>query len=318
MDTSIGTIHDVESYLEIPVLGLIPNIDLNDPYLKTPEGEEEGAEFAKIRPFLLSLLSPKSTVAEAYRSLRTNVEFVALEKKVKTVCLTSASLMEGKTTTAINLAIAIAQLGKRVLLVEADLRKPFLHHAFGIPRDPGLSEIIIGNREWRECLRSATDLMLGPLGVDRLMSMPNIDKLHLITSGAIPPNPAEFLNSQKMNELIAAFSNEFDCVIFDCPPILPVTDAAILASKTDGAIIVYRVGKIARSALKRSKTILDNVRGQVLGIVLTGLKAEISPDYEELEYYRYAYGQEPGRTSRSRESSTRKQSFLGKITNLFS
>jgi polysaccharide biosynthesis transport protein len=318
MDTSIGTIHDVESYLEIPVLGLIPNIDLNDPYLKTPEGEEEGAEFAKIRPFLLSLLSPKSTVAEAYRSLRTNVEFVALEKKVKTVCLTSASLMEGKTTTAINLAITIAQLGKRVLLVEADLRKPFLHHAFGIPRDPGLSEIIIGNREWRECLRSATDLMLGPLGVDRLMSMPNIDKLHLITSGAIPPNPAEFLNSQKMNELIAAFSKEFDFVIFDCPPILPVTDAAILASKTDGAIIVYRVGKIARSALKRSKTILDNVRGQVLGVVLTGLKAEISPDYEELEYYRYAYGQEPGRTSRSREFSTRKQSIFSKITNLFS
>ena len=318
MDTSIGTIQDVESYLEVPVLGLIPNIDSSDPYMKGGSAEEEGPDLAKIRPFLLSLLSPKSTIAEAYRSLRTNVEFIALEHKAKTICFTSASLMEGKTTTAINLAIAVAQLGKKVLLVEADLRKPFLHHAFGIPRDPGLSEAIVGNREWHECLRSTTDLMLGPLGVDRLMSMPNIDKLHLLTSGTVPPNPAEFLNSQKMNELIEAFSKEFDFVIFDCPPILPVTDAAILASKTDGTIIVYRVGKIARSALKRSKTILENVRGRVLGMVLTGLKAEISPDYEELQYYRYAYGQEPGRTSRSRSAESQKSSLLGKVTRLFS
>ena len=93
-------------------------------------------------------------MAEAYRSLRTNVEFLSLEKNVKTLCMTSASLMEGKTTTAINLAITIAQMGKKTLLVEADLRKPFLHHAFGIPRDPGLTEVIVGNKDWRECLRT--------------------------------------------------------------------------------------------------------------------------------------------------------------------
>jgi polysaccharide biosynthesis transport protein len=319
MDTSIGTIQDVESYLEIPVLGLIPLIDpIKDPLLAPPEDEDAASPLARMRPFLVSLLSPRSTVAEAYRSLRTNVEFLSLEKSAKVVCMTSASLMEGKTTTAINLAISVAQMGKKTLLVEADLRKPFLHHAFGIPRDPGLTEVIVGNKEWRECLRTATDLMLGPLGVDTLMNTPNIDKLYLLTSGTPPPNPAEFLNSQRMNELIASFREEFDVVIFDCPPILPVTDAAILASKTDGTMIVYRVGKIARSALKRSKVLLENVRGRVLGVILTGLKADISPDYEELEYYRYAYGQEPGRTNRTEKTRSRPESLLGRIRGFFS
>ena len=318
LDTSIGTIQDVESYLETPVLGLIPLIDpVRDPLLAPPEDEPEGSPLGAMRPFLVSLLSPQSTVAEAYRSLRTNLEFLSLEKNVKTLCLTSASLMEGKTTTAINLAITIAQMGKRTLLVEADLRKPFLHHAFGIPRDPGLTEVIVGNKEWRECLRTTTDLMLGPLGVEKLMTMPNVDKLFLLASGTPPPNPAEFLNSQRMQDLIAQFREEFDFVIFDCPPILPVTDAAILASKTDGTLMVYRVGKIARSALKRAKVLLENVHGRVLGVVLTGLKAETSPDYEELQYYRYAYGHEPGRAARA-EPPSRPASLLGRIRGLFS
>ena len=318
LDTSIGAIQDVESYLDVPVLGLIPLIDpLKDPLLAPPDDEDATSPIGRMRPFLVSLLNPRSTVAEAYRSLRTNVEFLSLEKNAKAICLTSASLMEGKTTTAINLTISIAQTGKKTLLVEADLRKPFLHHAFGIPRDPGLTEVILGNKDWRECLRTSTDFMLGPLGVDTLMSTPNIDKLYLLTSGTPPPNPAEFLSSQRMSDLIASFREEFDVVVFDCPPILPVTDAAILASKTDGTLIVYRVGKIARSALKRAKTLLENVHGRVLGVVLTGLRAETSPDYEELEYYRYAYGQEPGRSDRMR-SLPHKKSLLDRVKGLFS
>jgi Mrp family chromosome partitioning ATPase/uncharacterized protein involved in exopolysaccharide biosynthesis len=298
MDTSIGTIQDIEGYLEVPVVGLIPNIDPSrDPSLAPPEGEEEDSVLTKMRPFLICLLSPKSTIAEAFRSLRTNVEFQSLEKGIKTLCLTSSSLMEGKTTTAINLAIAMAQLGRKTLLVETDLRRPIAHHAFGIPRDPGLAEVILGNKSWGECIRSATDLMLGPLGLENLMASPNIDKLHILTSGTPPPNPTEFLNSQRMTELIGTFRQEFDLVIFDCSPILPVTDAAILASKMDGTLIVYRVGQTPRVAIRRAKALLENVRAKVLGIILTGVRAEVSPDYEELEYYRYAYGQEPdGRT----------------------
>jgi capsular exopolysaccharide synthesis family protein len=315
LDTSIGTIQDVEGYLELPVLGLIPNIDPSkDPALAPAgEGEEEGA-LSKIQPFLISLLSPKSTVAEAYRSLRTNVEFLSLDKNVAALCVTSASLMEGKTTTAINLALSVAQTGKKILLVEADLRRPFVHHAFGLPRDPGLAEVIVGNKDHRECLRTVTDLMLGPLGLEKVMASPNIDKLSILTSGTPPPNPAEFLNSQRMTDLIAALRREFDMIVFDCSPVLPVTDAAILASKTDGTLIVYRVGRTARSALKRAKILLENVRGKVLGIVLTGLRAEISPDYEELEYYRYPYGQEPFQAATATPGS---RSFLGRVAGLF-
>lgn len=295
LDTSIGTIQDVEGYLEVPVLGLIPNIDLaKDPALAPPEDEEQDSPLGKMRPFLVSLLSPQSTIAEAYRSLRTNVEFLSLEKNIVTLCVTSASLMEGKTTTAINLAVSMAQMGKRVLLVEADLRRPFVHHAFGIPRDPGLAEVIVGNKDWRASLRTVTDLMLGPLGLEKVMAAPNIDKLHILTSGPPPPNPAEFLNSQRMTDLLAAFRQEFDIVILDCSPVLPVTDAAILSSKTDATLLVYRVGRTPRSALKRTKALLENVRGKVVGTVLTGVRAEVSPDYEELQYYRYAYRAEPG------------------------
>jgi capsular exopolysaccharide synthesis family protein len=313
LDTSIGTIQDVEGYMELPVLGLIPNIDPSkDPALAPVEGDEDGA-LAKIQPFLITLLSPMSTIAEAYRSLRTNVEFLSLEKKVTTLCVTSASLMEGKTTTAINLALSIAQMGKKVLLVEADLRRPFVHHAFGIPRDPGLAEVIVGNKDWRECVRTVTDLILGPLGLEKVMAGPNIDKLFILTSGTPPPNPAEFLNSQRMTDLIAAFRQEFDMIIFDCSPVLPVTDAAILASKTDGTLIVYRVGRTARSALKRAKALLETVHGKLLGIVLTGVRAEVSPDYEELEYYRYAYGHEPERRATVGKS---RGSFLKRVTGL--
>jgi succinoglycan biosynthesis transport protein ExoP len=317
LDTSIGTIQDVESYLEVPVLGLIPQIDpTRDPSLASPEGEEKDSTLSKMRRFLICLMSPKSTIAEMYRSLRTNIEFLSLEKNVKTLCVTSSTLMEGKTTTAINLATSMAQMGKKTLLVEADLRKPFIHHAFGITREPGLAEILLGNRDWHECLRTVSDLILGPLGMEKVTAVPNIDKLHILTSGTPPPNPAEVLNSQRMTDLIAAFRQEFDIVIFDCSPTLPVTDAAILTAKTDGALIVYRVGQTARAALKRAKVLLENVGGKILGVVLTGVRAEVSPDFEALEYYRYSYGHEPGgRTSarargRSREMAPRASILL--------
>ena len=305
LDTSIGTIQDVETYLGSSVIGLIPNIDLSRDGSLVPADEARDSPLRPMRPFLLSLLSPKSTIAEAYRSLRTNVDFLATEQSLKTLVTTSASLMEGKTTTAINLAVTMAQIGKRVLLVEADLRRPFVHHAFGIPRDPGLAEVIAGNRDWRECVRTVKDLMHGPLGVENITAIPNIDKLHILTSGAPPTHPAEFLNSDRMGTLIATLRQEFDLVIFDCSPVLPVTDAAILAPKTDGVVIVYRAGRTPRSALRRAKSVLEHVRGKVLGVVLTGVRAEFSPDYEELEYYRYAYSSDSGERSNGKRRSRR-------------
>lgn len=301
LDTSIGTIEDVEAYLQVPVLGLIPNIDVAKEIRELegvdPRSLDEG--LVERYAFLISLLLPKSTIAEAYRSLRTNLEFLRLDKDLKTIVVTSASLSEGKTTTAINLAISMAQMGRKILLVEADLRKPYLHHAFGIPKEPGLAEVIIGTYEWTDVIRTATDLMLGKLGLEKVATTPGIDNLHILTSGNPPPNPAEFLNSQKMADLIQAFREAYDTVIFDSSPVLPVTDAIILGSKTDGCLIIYRVGKVARSALRRVKTLMENVRIRVLGVVLTGLRAEVSPDYQDLEYYRYTYREEPGRRGKA-------------------
>ncbi|MGH7377157.1 MAG: GumC family protein, partial [Candidatus Methylomirabilales bacterium] len=160
LDTSIGTIEDVEAYMQVPVLGLIPNIDVATEIRELegvdPRSVDEGV--VERYAFLITLLLPKSTIAEAYRSLRTNLEFLRLDKDLKTIVVTSASLSEGKTTTAINLAISMAQMGRKILLIEADLRKPYLHHAFGIPKEPGLAEVIIGTYEWTDVIRTATDL----------------------------------------------------------------------------------------------------------------------------------------------------------------
>jgi capsular exopolysaccharide synthesis family protein len=213
--------------------------------------------------------------------------------------------------------MAMAQMGRKTLLVEADLRKPFLHVAFGVHREPGLAEAILGNQPWTSVVRTVTDLMLGRLGLDQIVNAPNIDKLSLITSGTLPANPAEFLNSQRMTELIAAFKEQYDIVIFDCAPVLPVTDAAILGSKTDGVLLVHRVGTIARAALRRSKTLLENVHGRVLGIVLTGLKAEISPDFEALEYERYRYG-DGGEAKTARPAAGAQGARRDRIRSLFS
>jgi succinoglycan biosynthesis transport protein ExoP len=305
LDTSIGAIEDVEAYLQVPVIGLIPDLE-QEIERKRGETPFESGIPEEIRPFLVSILHPSSPVAESFRALRTNIEFLRLQRPLKTIVISSASIMEGKTTTAINLALNIAQLGKRVLLVEADLRKPYIHHVFGIPREPGFAEVIVENLPLSKAIRTATDLMLGKLGFEPISSAPNIDKMDILTSGRPPMNPAELLNSPRVTELLTLLKEKYEYVILDASPILPITDAVILSSKCDATIIVYRVGRIPRSALRRTKILLENVQAHVLGIVLTGLRAELSRDYEELKYarYTYKYGASPtGKRSRKEEAA---------------
>lgn len=286
-DTSIGTIEDVEEYLKVPVLGVIPAIDMREveQSIKKILPEKIDPEAFKLLSKISPLFDLKGAVAEGYRSLKVNIQFATLDRAVKTLAFASAGLGEGKTTTVINLAITIAQDGRRVLVVDADLRKPAVHAKLGIKREPGLSEVLIGTAPWPDVVQSAADLMLGKLGFDQVLSAPGIDNLNIMSSGLLPPNPSEFFNSQRFIDLVAALKESYDLVIFDCPPILPVADAVMIGPKVDGVILVYQVGKIGRAALQRAKSLLDNAQARVVGVVLSNVGAEFSP-----EYYHYRYG----------------------------
>ena len=291
MDTSIGAIDDVESLLETSVLGVIPDLDV-EAELAHEKGESVSLdqETKEKYTMLLSLFLPKARVVEAFRALRTNLFFSGLERDLKTLMITSSTQMEGKTTVAINLAIGLAQLGKRTLLVEADLRNPFLHHAFGIPKEPGVAEVVIGSVPLDQAVRSFPDLILGRAGIEGLIDRPGIDNLYLLPSGDQPSNPTEFLSAQGMADFLAEVRQRYDYIVFDAAPILPVADSSILGAHVDGTLLIVRVGRVARAALRRAKTLLEGARAQVLGVCLTGVRAEVSPDYAEMAYYRYRYG----------------------------
>ena len=294
LDTSIGTIEDVEKFLGVPVLGVIPHVgdeDIKSIMLSEGYPENTDEEIIRRNARLITHFAPNSTLAESYKKLRTNVHFMSMEKDIKTILYTSSSPFEGKTTTVINLAIVMAQTGQKVLLIEADLRKPMVSKLFGIDKIPGLSDIILGNYEWRDTVRTITDFITGDMKIDDIMKTPGIDNLNIITSGTISPNPSELLNSKRMEDFISQVREEYDVVLFDSCPVLAAADASILASKLDGAILVYHVGKIARGALRRAKAQLENVKARVIGVVLNKLQTEISPDYTEFKYDRYyAYG----------------------------
>lgn len=289
-DTSIGTIEDVEAFLKVPVLGVIPREDRKEVEQTIKEAFPETLDPESME--LLSRLSPlfdlKGVVAEGYRSLKVNLQFACVDQGVKSLAFASAGLGEGKTTTVINLAITVAQDGRRVVVVDADLRKPAVSNRLGLKREPGLSEVLVGNAKWQEVVQTAPDLMLGKLGFDQVLSVPGVDNLSVITSGHLPPNPSEFFNSQRIVDLIAELEENYDLVMFDCPPILPVADAVLIGPKVDGVVLVYQVGKIGRTPLQRAKSLLENAQARIVGVVLSNVSAEISPDYSQHQYYRYS------------------------------
>lgn len=287
-DTSIGTIEEVEAYMKVPVLGVIPRVDRKEVEREIQAGFEEklDRETMDLYCHLVALFDPQSPLAEGYRSLRTNIQFAGQMQGNRVLAFVSAGAQEGKSTSAVNLAIALAQDGKRVLLVDADLRKPTIHERLGLEQVPGLSEVILGTVNYAEAIRTVTDLMLGRLGVEQVINAPGIDNLNILPSGKRPDNPAEFMNSPRLRDLIETVRKEYDIVLFDCPPILPVTDGVTLGSKVDGVVMVYQVGKVGRNALKRAKSLLENAHASLVGIVLSNVSAELTPDYE---MYRYSY-----------------------------
>jgi polysaccharide biosynthesis transport protein len=302
LDTSIGTIEDVESYLGVRVLGIVPHIDPRETMQRLIERRPALAamdpDALQSHALLITHFDPKSPVAEAYRTLRTNIQFERMERGGKVLVVTSPTLQEGKTTTIVNLALTMAQNGQKTLLVGANMRRPSIHRFFGIEREPGLSDILVGNAQWRDCVRGVADILMGRFEMEDVMAAPGLDNLHIIEAGPIPANPSELLSTQAMTDFLRAVAAEYDIVLVDTPPILPVTDSAIVSGKADGVLLVYQAGKVGRLVLKRAKTHLESARAQVWGVVLNDLQTEVS-GYTYTHYYTHYYGEEtPGEPPR--------------------
>lgn len=307
LDTSLGTIEEVEALLKLPVLAVIP-------YLKSREKKEKKLVFwgrkkidpiSRLRSQLLFKFDTRSPSTEAYRILRTNLKVDELLKKnEKILVITSAGPDEGKSLTAVNLAIALAQNGNRTLLIDGDFRKSIVHKVFGLKREPGFSDLLIGSAKIDDSVRTVVDMMMGEMGADEVSKAPGLDNLNLLTSGTLVPNPAEVLHSPRLEETMQSLKNLYDFVIIDVPPILPVPDAIILALKADGVYLVYRSGQTSRVALLRAKNQIDSVKGGTKGVILNCMtpEAELMPSYYYYYHYKYYSEEKRGKEKKAEQS----------------
>lgn len=283
LDDSVKSPDELPTRFQLPVLGQIPAIRVSD--------KQANANIPLSR--LVSHVDPRSIVAEAYRSLRTNISFARAQSRARTLVLTSPGPADGKSTTVANLAITFAQQGQRTLLVDADLRRAVLDKTFSVPRTPGLTEVIVGVSPLAGAVHQTT-----------------VENLFVMASGQLPPNPSELLGSERMREVLAEAREMFDVVLFDSPPLLAVTDAAVLSTMVDGAILVVRVGSTSREAVRRAAAHLRAVHSRVLGAVLNDIDATSGGYYGGYGYYAYAYHSheeaEPTLRSRLRNIVTRK------------
>lgn len=214
---------------------------------------------------LVAYAEPKSAAAEAYRTLRTNITFASPDKPVHTLLVTSTSPDDGKSTTIANLAITFASSGSPTVLVDADLRRPHLHTIFGLSNEAGLTTLV-------------ADMARSKGGaVPKLpLQETQVDNLQLLTSGPVPPNPAEILASQRMGELLALLRSKAEYVLIDTPPIIAVTDAAVLAPKVDGVLIVINAGKTKRDLAVKARDMLRQVNANILGVILNNAQIDKS------------------------------------------
>jgi capsular exopolysaccharide synthesis family protein len=214
--------------------------------------------------------NPKSPVSEAYRTLRTNIQFSSFDNQLDTILVTSSGPSEGKSTTAANLALSMAEVDKKVLLIDCDLRKPSLHKKFNVSNNEGLSNLLIGQFKFDEVAQKYSDNMC------------------ILTSGTVPPNPSEMLASKKMKQFLEEAKKIFDFIILDTPPVVAVTDAQLLSTMVGGVLLVVAAGQAEIGAAEKAKELLSNVKANIVGVVLN--KAEVTGG-KKYGYYNYYYGE---------------------------
>jgi polysaccharide biosynthesis transport protein len=267
LDDSVKTKEDLERVTPgQPVVGLIPAVP-------TWKATEEAR--------VVSRDDPTSPTAEAYRTLRTSVQFLAVDRPLKTLQVTSANAKEGKTTTLANLGVALAGAGRPVVLVCCDLRRPRIHEFFGLPNDIGFTSVLLGEVP----LWSA------------VQEVPGVPRLSLLASGALPPNPSELLSSPRTAEVLKPLQAEGNLVLVDSPPVLPVTDALVLSQHVDAVLLVSVVGRTTKKDLARASELLHQVDAPLLGTVLNGVSATDGYGYS------YTYYQRDGLAADGRDPS---------------
>lgn len=268
LDDSVRNVNDLAK-----VTGGLPSLAIIPRHESTPEGE---------MPPILTATKPMSHTAESYRSLRTSVEFLALEKRMQTIQVTSAQAGEGKTSTVVNLAVAFAQAGEKVIVVDCDLRRPRLHEYFGLDRHLGFTSVLLNERNLDEVVRVA----------------PGFENLQVLCSGPLAPNPSELLGGERFAEIIRKLSTDHTVVLIDSPPVLPVTDALVLSRVADATIVVACSGVSSKRRFARSVESLRQVGAPLVGSVLNSAPLDVAYGYVDYGYV--AYGNGTGSETRRR------------------
>jgi capsular exopolysaccharide synthesis family protein len=277
LDDTIRSTEEIENYLGLPALAAIPTMDSAPRRRLLLVGSTDTEEEAGTNSELLIHSDSRSSLAEAYRQLRTSILLSTAGHAPKSLLITSSLPSEGKTTTATNTAISLAQTGAKVLLVDADMRRPRLHSVFNIENGVGLSTLLSSETTELEILNA--------------VKFEPTTKLNLLTSGPIPPNPAELLGSEQMADLLKVLQNNFTHVVVDSPPIASFTDGVLIASMVDGVILVVHAGKSSRQVVRRSRQILTDIGARIFGVVLNNvnLRSKDNYYYYQSYYYRNTY-----------------------------